>query len=50
MFGHVLPKLPPGGCENLAVSVGAAVTCTDGTVRRTNERKEGHTANSASVL
>lgn len=39
MFGHVLLKLPPGGCEDLAVGVGAAVTCTDGTVRSTSERK-----------
>lgn len=30
MFGRVLLKLPPGGCENRAVGVGAAVTCTDG--------------------
>lgn len=41
MFGHMLPKLPPGVRKNRAVSKGAAVTCIDSAIRSTNKRGDG---------
>lgn len=58
MFGQVLLELPPGVCENWAVSMRAAVACIDRTRRGSNERmkekkkgqKKGQTADSAFPL